>query len=104
VTLPRKWPVPAAGQVLTVTKPYTEGWISAWFWAADTGFHFVFQAITGDRMIENASDKPLSAAWIPVIGTTHMLSRGADARLIATETLLGMLDDWRAEIIQRKAA
>ena len=63
MTLPRKWPVPAMGQVLAVTKPYPEGWISLTFWPSDTGFHFVYQAISDRRMMEAASENPVAASW-----------------------------------------
>ncbi len=104
MTIPRKSPLPAAGQVLTVTKPHTEGWISAWFWPADGGFHFVSQAVTGDRAIDDASDKPMTADWIPAIGMTFMLARGARASLVGSGELLTDLDGWRVEIIQRRLA
>jgi hypothetical protein len=105
MTLPRKWPVPAGGQVLTVTKPQPGGWISAAFWPADGGVSIsIFQAVVGDRVVEDASDNPMAAGWIPAIGMTHMLARGANAFLVGSEGLLGELDGWRAEILLRNAA
>jgi len=103
---PRDWPVPASGQVLSITRRHGQsGWLSAYFWPVGTGFHFVTQAFDGtDWCIEDASSEPLAAEWIVTIGrTTAMLRGGGIARLVqGGDSLMAELEGWRTEIATRR--
>jgi hypothetical protein len=100
--IPRKWPIPAAGQMLTVTKPHPNGWNSAYFWRTDDGFRFVASWLVSDAwLIEQAFDLD-TESWIATVGNTSDMSCGATPRLLPLDSvMLAQLDGWFAEIANR---
>ena len=103
MSIPSKWPIPQIGQVLAVTRRHGTGWVTAYFWPAGDGFHYVTQAYDGGTWcIEDASHASLHptgyrqsvtrTCWPEVVW--HRSS-------VSDASLLTQLNEWRLEILGR---